>query len=72
MDNKEKLETLEEILDVEEGSLSPDTVLADLDEWDSITRLSLLIYFDEELGKKISGDEIKAFEKVEDIMGLMD
>ena len=72
MDNKEKLETLEEILDVEEGSLSPDTVLADLDEWDSITRLSLLIYFDEELGKKITGDEIKAFVKVEDILGLME
>ncbi len=72
MDIKEKIETLEEILDVEEGSLSPDTVLADLDEWDSITRLSLLIYFDEELGKKVSGDEIKAFEKVEDILGLMD
>jgi len=72
MDMKEKIEALEEILDVEEGSLSPDTVLADLDEWDSITRLSLLIYFDEELGKKISGDEIKAFVKVEDILGLME
>lgn len=72
MDNNEKLEVLEEILDVEEGSLAPDTVLADLDEWDSITRLSLLIYFDEELGKKVSGDEIKAFETVEEIMALMD
>lgn len=72
MEIKEKLEELEEILDVEEGTLSEDTQLDTLDAWDSITRLSLLIYFEEEVGKNLTGDEIKAFKTVKDIIALMD
>lgn len=72
MEIKEKLEELEEILDVEEGTLSEDTQLDTLDAWDSITRLSLLIYFEEEVGKTLTGDEIKAFKTVKDIIALMD
>ena len=72
MDIKEKLATIEEMMDLDEGTLAEDTVLKDLDEWDSITRLSLMIYFEEEQGKKISGDEIKAFITVKDITDLID
>ena len=72
MDIKEKLATIEEMMDLDEGTLAEDTVLKDLDEWDSITRRSLRIYFEEEQGKKISGDEIKAFVTVKDITDLID
>lgn len=72
MKMKEKMAEIEELLDVEEGSLSEDTRLSDLDEWDSITRLSLLIYFEESRNKELSGEEIKAFKTVGDILMQMD
>lgn len=72
MNAKEKIERIEELLDVEEGTLSEDSVLAELDEWDSITKLSVLIFFEEEIGKKVSADDIKVMETVKDIMNLMD
>ena len=71
MDTKEKLAIVEELLDVDEGTVTEDTVLEELDEWDSMTILSLMVYFDEELSKKISGDEIKELKTVKDIMDLM-
>lgn len=71
MDIKEKIEKIEELLDVDEGSITEDTVLEELDEWDSMSMLSVIVYFDEECGKAISGDEIKDFKTVKDIMDLM-
>ena len=72
MEIREKLAIIEDIMEVDEGSLTEDTVLSDLDEWDSITRLSLLIYYEEEQGKKLTGDEIKAFTTVKDLIDLID
>jgi acyl carrier protein len=39
--------------------LSLETSFKDLDEWDSLTALSLIAHFDMNLNKKISGDQIK-------------
>ena len=36
MNLQEKLTLIEEVLDVAEGSLTPETLLAEVDEWDSI------------------------------------
>ena len=72
MEIREKLAIIEDIMEVDEGSLTEDTVLSDLDEWDSITRLSLLIYYEEEQGKKLTGDEIKAFTTVKDLIDIID
>ena len=72
MDIKEKIAVIEEMMDLDEGTLTVDTALKDLEEWDSITRLSILIYFEEEQGKKLSGEEIKAFITVKDITNLME
>lgn len=72
MDIKEKIAIIEDIMEIDEGSLAEDTVLNDLDEWDSITRLSLLIYYEEEQGKKLTGDEIRAFTTVKDLIDLID
>lgn len=71
MDMKEKIALIEELLDVDEGTLEETTLLGDLDEWDSITKLSLMIFFDEEKGIKLTNDEIKAFETVKDIADLL-
>lgn len=71
MELKEKLALIEEILDVEEGSLTPETLLADVDEWDSIAALSLIVMLDENFEKTVSGAQIKALESVNDILVYM-
>ena len=72
MEIREKLAIIEDIMEVDEGSLTEETVLNDLDEWDSITRLSLLIYYEEEQGKKLTGEDLKAFTTVKDLTDLID
>lgn len=71
MDQKEKMALIEEALDTEEGALTPDTVLADIDEWDSIAALSLIAMLDEQFDKTITGAEIKAMRTVADILAHM-
>ena len=71
MELKEKLALIEEVLDVEEGSLTPETMLADVEEWDSIAALSLIVMLDEKFEKTVSGVQIKALESVKDIFAYM-
>lgn len=71
MELKEKLALIEEAIDVDEGTLSPETVLAEVDEWDSIAALSLIVMLDENFEQTISGEQIKALRTVEDIFAYM-
>ena len=66
------MELLEELFEVDEGTLTPETELSQLDEWDSMAALSLIVMIDEECGKRISGDDVKKFVTVQDIMNIME
>lgn len=68
----ERLKALEEIIDADDVEITEDTVLDDLDEWDSLTKLALIVYFQEELGKTISTDDLKSFTVVKDILDAME
>ena len=72
MELKEKMALIEEVLDVEEGSLTPETLLSDVDEWDSIAALSLIVMLDENFNKTVSGAQIKALKSVKDILAYME
>ncbi|WP_322174214.1 acyl carrier protein [Acutalibacter caecimuris] len=72
MELNEKMALIEETLDVEEGVLTAETVLADLDEWDSISALTLIVMLDERFNKTITGAEIKALNTVDDILAYME
>lgn len=72
MELKEKLALIEEALDTEEGVLTPETNLEDVDEWDSIAALSLIAMLDDNFGKTLPGKEIKALVTVEDILAHME
>ncbi|MEG1752293.1 MAG: acyl carrier protein [Christensenella sp.] len=72
MEKAKKILLLEEMLELDEGTLLEDTVLADIDEWDSMAKISLIVLVDEECGKVLTGDEIKAFVTVQDILNYMD
>lgn len=71
MTDQEKIAMLEETWEIDEGTLSADTVLSDVDEYDSMAKLSLIVLMDDEFGVKLTGDVIKGLETVSDIMKLM-
>jgi len=72
MDLKEKIELLEDMLELEAGTLKPEMELSAIDEYDSMAKLSLIVLFDEECGKKLTGEEIRTFKTVGDILAAMD
>ena len=72
MTMEEKMELLAETLDVDTEDISTETVLSDMPEWDSMTKLSLIVMFDDEFGKKITSTDIKKFVTVQDILNVMD
>lgn len=72
MELKEKLALIEEALDTEEGVLTPEMTLDDMDEWDSISALSLIVMLDEQFDKTITGAEIKALGTIGDILAYME
>lgn len=71
MELKEKLALIEEALDTQEGALAPETVLDEVESWDSIAALSLIAMMDDNFGKTLSGSEIKALKTVGDILAHM-
>lgn len=71
MSEKEKIELLEEIMDIELGTLHINDTLADYEEWDSLTALTFISEMDERFGKKVTGKEIKAFVTVADALEVM-
>lgn len=71
MTDEKKLALLEDMLELEEGTLKPEMELTAIDEYDSMAKLSLIVLFDEECGKKLTGEEIRTFKTVGDILASM-
>ncbi len=53
--------------DTDEALITNETIFRDLDEWDSLTALSLIAMVDEEYSLKLTGDDIKTSTTLEDI-----
>ena len=71
MEMNEKLEMLEEVMDLDENELSADMKLADIEEWDSLSALSLIVMMKKEFGIELTNDTIRSFITVQDICDLM-
>ncbi len=72
MDNAEKLAALEDIMELDEGTLKPEMELDDIEEWDSLSALSFVVLLGDEFDRKISGREIRAFQTIQDMMNVME
>lgn len=72
MDLQQKLAELEEIMDLDEGTLRPEMSLDDIDEWDSLAALSYVVFMGDQFGKKMTGAQVRAFETVQDILDTME
>ena len=72
MDAKKKISLLEDMFEMDEGTLKPETELNAIENWDSMSKLSLIVLMDDEFGKTLKSDEIKTFNTIQDIMNFMD
>lgn len=71
MNLEEKLSLIAEALDIEPGTLKPETRLEDLQEWDSLGMVSLIAMLDKHFSVRLQPDEIRALVTVEDILSRM-
>lgn len=72
MTQEEKIAMLEEVLELDNGTLTPDMKLEDVESYDSMAKLSLIVMMDDELDKKLTGEQIREFKTVQDILDFMD
>jgi acyl carrier protein len=70
MTQQEKLDALAEVFEVESAELTPETALDTL-TWDSMAMLSVIALANELCGKRMSGNQIKSFKTVGDILDAM-
>lgn len=51
-------------------NLTPETQLHDLPEWDSLAALGVIVMFDMEYGKSITGDQLQKISTIRDLFVL--
>ena len=71
MDPKKKLAMLEDTLELEEGALKPGMLLDDIEEYDSMAKLALIVLMKDEFDKKLTNNQIKSFVTVQDILDFI-
>lgn len=64
---EEKIALIEELMDLDEGTLEFDSELEDFEEWDSLSKLSLMAEAKKCFGKKLTVKEMDTFKTVKDI-----
>lgn len=65
------IEMLEEILELDEGTLSADMELSEIEEWDSISKLAIMAEVKKNWKKNLTVEEIKNFQTVKDICDFL-
>jgi acyl carrier protein len=71
MTNEEKISLLEEMFDVDEGTIQLNMALDTL-PWDSMAMLSLIALVNERFGKKLIGPQLRSMKTVADIVAVME
>ncbi|MBA3888903.1 MAG: acyl carrier protein [Gemmatimonadaceae bacterium] len=71
MTNDKLVELFAEGLEVDAGVLTPDTRIADVEEWNSIGWLTIMSMVDEQLGVQIESSAIRGFLTVQDVVDYL-
>ena len=72
MTNEEKLHLLSEVFEMDAAEIKTDAKLDEMDNWDSMTKLSLIVCIDDNFGKKLKAADFKNFVTVGDILSVME
>jgi acyl carrier protein len=62
----------DEMGDIPEEGLKPETVFKELDEWSSLVALSIISMVDEEYDKQVTPSEIRNSETIKDLWELIE
>lgn len=71
MEAAKKLALLEEVMELDEGTLAPKMRLNDIEGYDSMVKLSLIVLMKDEFDKIITVKEINNFITVQDVLDFM-
>jgi len=73
MDIEEKMKLIAELLEEDVSEISNTTKLSEMDYWDSMAALSLIVLLEENFGRTdISSDKISAMFTVQNILDVME
>lgn len=72
VNEQEKIELLEGMMELEEGTLESGTILEEIEEYDSFFKLYLVTYVKKEMGKRLTVAEIEEFRTVKDICDYLE
>ena len=65
------IETFEDILDVKKGTISLKTTSSDIDQWDSVATINIIVALEEEFGIKFKLKDIQTVKTVQDFVELV-
>jgi len=68
---EEKLALIADALDADEELIKPETVLEELEEWDSMAVIAVISMLDKKHKVQLKADQIKALKTVADILEYM-
>ena len=71
MTQEEKLELLEEVLDMDKEDIDVTMNLEEMDEWDSLSKLGLMAEVKTRLNKRLTEEEVQKFKTVQDIIDYL-
>ena len=72
MDIKEFIEKFAEAVEIEDASaLRANTSFKELDEWSSLSALSVMAFFDEEFDRQLLANDLKNAVTIEDLFNLI-
>lgn len=72
MDIKEFIEKFADAVeDVDVNALTPETNFRELEEWSSLTALSIIAMADEEFDVELSGTEMKSAETIQQLFDII-
>ena len=72
MDKEQKIELLAEIFECELEEITPSKELSEFDNWDSMTKLSLIVMMDDEFEKTLIANDINKFKTIKDVLDFME
>lgn len=72
MTEQEKLNEIADILEVEVEEINKDTILSDIETWDSVAILSFISIMNDEFNKFPNASEIRNYKTIGDLMAVME
>lgn len=73
MNENEKLELIADVLEIPEETINPDLVLEEIENWDSMMIMKLVVLMNEKgFTVKLNAELVESLKKVSDILNIME